>query len=100
MPPLLAEVLALFNEMPTTGMSSDVCCAPTCSNAWTGGAENHQPATEGDWNERRLRALQGGLSCSPCKWQMWLLDAWHLQRITSGHWELARLPLPCFATDL
>lgn len=22
--------------------------------------QNHQPETEGDWNERRLRALQGG----------------------------------------
>jgi alkaline phosphatase D len=28
------------------------------NDAWKGGAQNHQPATEGDWNERRLRALQ------------------------------------------
>jgi alkaline phosphatase D len=28
------------------------------NDAWKGGAQNHQPETEGDWNERRLRALQ------------------------------------------
>jgi hypothetical protein len=43
-----------------SGMSADMCRVPPCSNAWKGGAQNHQPATEGDWNERRLRALQGG----------------------------------------
>jgi hypothetical protein len=34
-----------------------------CSNAWLHGAQNHQPATEGDWDVRRLIALQGGLTC-------------------------------------
>ena len=33
------------------------------NNAWLHGAENHQPATEGDWDVRRLIALQGGLAC-------------------------------------
>jgi alkaline phosphatase D len=28
------------------------------NNAYRTGAQNHQPATEGDWDERRLRALQ------------------------------------------
>jgi hypothetical protein len=60
MPPLLAEVLALFHEMRTTSMSSDVCWAPPCSDAWIGGAQNHQPATEGDWTTRKGIALQGG----------------------------------------
>ena len=46
--------------MPTTGMSSDVCWAPPCSDAWIGGAQNHQPATEGDWTTRKGIALQGG----------------------------------------
>ena len=44
-------------------MSHDGCWTPPCSDAWRGGAQNHQPATEGDWDERRLRALQGG-ACS------------------------------------
>jgi hypothetical protein len=47
----------------TNGMNHDVCRTPPCSNAWLHGAQNHQPATEGDWDVRRLIALQGGLTC-------------------------------------
>jgi hypothetical protein len=101
--PVLAEALAPFMRPPTghrdvncmcawnastNGMTYDVCRAPPCSNAWTGGAENHQPATEGDWNERRLRALQGGHHVSPANSQTWRLDAWQLQHTTLriGSW--------------
>lgn len=35
----------------------------TTNNAWVGGAENHQPATEGDWVARVAAALQAN-----CEW--------------------------------
>lgn len=36
----------------------------SANNAWRGGAQNHDPATEGDWNSRRHAALRA--------WREWL----------------------------
>ncbi|MEV6768980.1 alkaline phosphatase D family protein [Nocardia sp. NPDC051030] len=39
----------------------------SADNAWTGGAENHQPDTEGDWQSRRAAALQAYLEWMPVR---------------------------------
>lgn len=39
----------------------------TANNAWEKGAENHQPATEGDWNARRRAALQAYYEWMPVR---------------------------------
>jgi phosphodiesterase/alkaline phosphatase D-like protein len=39
----------------------------TADNAWATGANNHQPATEGDWNERRRVALQAYYEWMPIR---------------------------------
>ncbi|MFB8007272.1 alkaline phosphatase D family protein [Nocardia sp. NPDC056000] len=39
----------------------------SADNAWSGGAENHQPATEGDWQARREAALQAYLEWMPVR---------------------------------
>ena len=37
------------------------------NNPWTGGAENHQPETEGNWPERRAAALQAYYEWMPVR---------------------------------
>ncbi|WP_439956016.1 alkaline phosphatase D family protein [Nocardia yamanashiensis] len=39
----------------------------TADNAWSGGANNHQPATEGDWQTRKAAALQAYLEWMPIR---------------------------------
>ena len=39
----------------------------TTNNAWVGGAENHQPATEGDWVARVAAALQANYEWMPVR---------------------------------
>ncbi len=39
----------------------------TSNDSWSGGAENHDPATEGDWNARRRAALQAYYEWMPVR---------------------------------
>lgn len=39
----------------------------TSNNSWKGGAENHDPLTEGDWNVRRRAALQAYYEWMPVR---------------------------------
>ncbi len=39
----------------------------TSNDSWSGGAENHQPATEGEWNARRRAALQAYYEWMPVR---------------------------------
>ena len=47
-----------------------LCCwddHESANNPWTGGAENHQPSTEGDWGARRDAALQAYYEWMPIR---------------------------------
>lgn len=39
----------------------------TANNAWSGGAENHDPATEGSWSERRAASVRAYLEWMPVR---------------------------------
>lgn len=39
----------------------------TANDAWLGGAENHQPATEGDWNVRKAAAIKAYYEWMPIR---------------------------------
>ncbi len=39
----------------------------TANDSWTGGAENHQPATEGDWNARKAAAIRAYYEWMPIR---------------------------------
>ena len=39
----------------------------TANDSWTGGAENHQPATEGDWNVRKAAAIKAYYEWMPIR---------------------------------
>ena len=39
----------------------------TANDSWTGGAENHQPATEGDWTKRKAAAMQAYFEWMPIR---------------------------------
>lgn len=39
----------------------------TANDSWTGGAENHQPATEGDWSARKAAAMQAYFEWMPIR---------------------------------
>lgn len=39
----------------------------TANDSWTGGAENHQPATEGDWNLRKAAAIKAYYEWMPIR---------------------------------
>lgn len=42
------------------------------NNPWTGGAQNHQPATEGDWAIRRAASVQAYFEWMPVREPEWL----------------------------
>lgn len=44
----------------------------SANNPWTGGAENHQPATEGDWAVRRAASIQAYYEWMPVREPEWL----------------------------
>lgn len=56
-----AALQRLHQQMPMIAMWDDHEFA---NDAWSGGAENHSPAGEGDWMARRAAALQA--------WQEWM----------------------------
>jgi len=39
----------------------------TANDSWTGGAQNHQPATEGDWNRRKAAAIKAYYEWMPIR---------------------------------
>lgn len=39
----------------------------TANDSWVGGAENHQPATEGDWNARKAAAIKAYYEWMPIR---------------------------------
>jgi len=44
----------------------------SCNNPWTGGAQNHQPATEGDWATRRDASIRAYYEWMPVREPEWL----------------------------
>lgn len=43
----------------------------SANDSWEGGAENHDPATEGDWNQRRAAAVQAFREWMPVSDEPW-----------------------------
>lgn len=44
----------------------------SANNPWTGGAQNHQPATEGDWSARRAASIRAYFEWMPVREPEWL----------------------------
>jgi alkaline phosphatase D len=44
----------------------------SANNPWTGGAQNHQPETEGDWAARRTASIQAYFEWMPVREPEWL----------------------------
>ncbi|WP_404477875.1 alkaline phosphatase D family protein [Novosphingobium sp. BL-52-GroH] len=44
----------------------------SANNPWTGGAQNHQPATEGDWATRRAASIRAYYEWMPVREPEWL----------------------------
>ncbi|KPL68584.1 alkaline phosphatase [Erythrobacter sp. SG61-1L] len=44
----------------------------SANNPWTGGAQNHQPETEGDWKARRAASIQAYFEWMPVREPEWL----------------------------
>ncbi|WP_428028037.1 alkaline phosphatase D family protein [Altererythrobacter sp.] len=44
----------------------------SANNPWTGGAQNHQPETEGDWHSRRRASIQAYYEWMPVREPEWL----------------------------
>ena len=44
----------------------------SANNPWTGGAQNHQPETEGDWAARRAASIQAYFEWMPVREPEWL----------------------------
>ena len=63
------------------------------NNTWWGGAENHTPATEGEWTVRRAAAVQAYYEWMPIREDAQTLHAAHLSHVPlrrSGHAVHAR----------
>ncbi|WP_244975964.1 alkaline phosphatase D family protein [Nocardia huaxiensis] len=59
-----ADLMALHARLPFICTWDD---HETADNTWSDGAENHQPATEGDFQTRRAAALQAYLEWMPVR---------------------------------
>lgn len=59
-----ANLQALHAAMPWIVIYDD---HETANDSWTGGAENHQPATEGPWKTRERQALQAYYEWMPLR---------------------------------
>ena len=46
----------------------------SANNPWTGGAQNHQPATEGDWPSRRAASIRAYYEWMPVREPEWLAN--------------------------
>ncbi len=46
----------------------------SANNPWKGGAQNHQPETEGDWEVRRRASIQAYFEYMPVREPEWLAD--------------------------
>lgn len=55
----MAPMVALWDDHEST------------NDSWEGGAQNHQPATEGDWNTRRAAAMQAYREWMPVSDEPW-----------------------------
>ncbi|MCX8477363.1 MAG: alkaline phosphatase D family protein [Sphingomonas sp.] len=55
----MAPMVALWDDHEST------------NDSWEGGAQNHQPATEGDWNARRAAAMQAYREWMPVSDEPW-----------------------------
>lgn len=55
----MAPMIALWDDHEST------------NDSWEGGAQNHQPATEGDWNPRRAAAIQAYREWMPVSEEPW-----------------------------
>lgn len=44
----------------------------SANNPWTGGAQNHQPASEGDWPSRREASIRAYFEWMPVREPEWL----------------------------
>lgn len=77
------DLQRLFQVMPMVMMWDD---HETANNSWKNGAENHQPATEGDWGARKaaaIRAYREWLPVSDADWASYdignLATLWRLE---------------------
>ncbi len=59
-----ADSQAMHRQHPLVAIWDD---HETANNSWKDGAENHQPATEGDWNARVTAALQAYYEWMPVR---------------------------------
>ncbi|MBI3347651.1 MAG: alkaline phosphatase D family protein [Burkholderiales bacterium] len=59
-----ADSQAMHRQHPLIAIWDD---HETANNSWNGGAENHQPATEGDWSARVAAALQAYYEWMPVR---------------------------------
>lgn len=62
------DLLALHARMPMIAQWDD---HESANDSWEGGAQNHDPATEGDWNPRRAAAIQAYREWMPVSDEPW-----------------------------
>ena len=62
------DLQALHAAMPMIVQWDD---HESANDSWEGGAENHDPATEGDWNQRRAASVQAYREWMPVSEEPW-----------------------------
>ncbi len=62
------DLQALHARLPVIASWDD---HETANNSWEGGAQNHDPATEGDWNTRKAAAVQAWREWMPVSDEPW-----------------------------
>ncbi|WP_085808205.1 alkaline phosphatase [Sphingomonas sp. TZW2008] len=62
------DLQALHARLPVIASWDD---HESANNSWEGGAQNHDPATEGDWNARKAAAIQAWREWMPVSDEPW-----------------------------
>lgn len=63
-----ADLRRLHARLPMIAIADD---HESADNSWTGGAYNHDPATEGSWRTRRAAALRAWREWMPVSHRLW-----------------------------
>jgi alkaline phosphatase D len=58
------DLMRLHQQFPMIAVWDD---HETCNNSWYGGADNHEPATEGDWFVRKANGIQAYVEWMPIR---------------------------------
>ena len=89
------DLQALHARLPVIASWDD---HESANNSWEGGAQNHDPATEGDWSARKAAAVQAWREWMPVSDEPW--KAYEIGRLATLFRTDTRLSARSYSTEM